>query len=360
MAQHMQMTRSPISHGFPQLSPPRYSQYATSPTRYGQYASSPVRYGQYGSSISPLPHVSRGGYSPMMHQGGDIMVPALFASPFHNQAPQQMHQSMQQSLQQSLQQLSMQQQHNHGQHSPPHMHLAHPVSSSVPGSHTVRPVGSQSNMPVPNMNPSSSSSSTDRPASLWNNGRSKSCPSEENEFIAPLASESNRGVFSSKYGSGMNKDASNAAVAVAVADYHASSTSLDVALASERQHQPPPPPSTRFRQANNGNFSQRSLMSLSVDGMGNSHDFGSDANYLSALFNSSLKITTTKPSTTATTTAGRTGNMAGSGQLAGTMEMSVNTLDEPEDMSYFGDSAMMKMTESQAEMSFGNVFEDTA
>jgi hypothetical protein len=52
--------------------------------------------------------------------------------------------------------------------------------------------------------------------------------------------------------------------------------------------------------------------------------------------------------------------MAGSGQLAGTMEMSVNTLDTPEDMSYFGDSAMMKMTESQAEMSFGNVFEDTA
>jgi hypothetical protein len=290
--------------------------------------------------MSPHPHHSHGGYAPMMHQGRDLVIPALFAPSFHNQAHPNMHQSMQQSL--SMQHHYGQQQQQHQQ---PHMHMS-PHVPSVSGSQTVRPIiGSQMNMPVPNMNPSSSA--MERPTSSWE-VRSKQRPTEENEYVAPLASENNHGVFPSKYGVSKDNHAS-------FVDHQSSITNLDVVLSSERQQQQQQQYPSRVRP-NMGNFSQQSLMSLSEDLMGTSlSNFGGDnANYLSALFNSSLKITTNnKPSTNRI-------NMASSGHLAGTMEISVNTLDKEEDLSYFGDSAMMKMTESQAEMSFGNVFEDNA
>jgi hypothetical protein len=293
--------------------------------------------------MSPLPHHSHGGYANMMHHGRDIVIPALFAPSFHNHAHPNMHQSMQQSI--SMQQHYVQQQQQ--QHHQPQMHMS-PHVSSVPGSQTVRPIGSHMNMPVPNMNPSSSSA-IERSTLSWE-VRSKQRPTEENEYVAPLASESNHGGFPSKYG--VSKDN---------ADHQSSITSLDVVLSSERQQQQQHQQQQQQQypsrvRPNMGNFSQRSLMSLSVDGMGASfRDFGGDPNYLSALFNSSLKITANnKPSTN------RTNNMASSSHLAGTMEISVKSLDEEEDLSYFGDSAMMRMTDSQAEMSFGNVFEDNA
>lgn len=294
MAQHLTMIRGAPNQGF-QISPTRYDQYA--------------------SSLSPLPHHPHAGFMPIMHQGTmnqgphEIVLPALFPPPFQNQ-----------SLQRSptyAQQHSMQ---NYGQQQQPQMHMA-----PTPGTHTVRPNSSQMNMPIPNMN---TSAQIGRPR--WENVRSISM-TEENEDIAPLASESKYStMFSTRNG---NKETQ---------DHHhqGNTSSLDAALTSDYRSNRPK------ATANN---SQRSLMSLSVDGMGTSQDLG-DTNYLSALFNSSLKISGNKPSAMKT-------NATSSSQLSGTMEMSVNTL-EGDQLSDFGDSAFIKMTESQAEMSFGNVFEE--
>lgn len=232
-------------------------------------------------------------------------MPALFPPPFQNQSPQKSptytHNSMQ----------------SYGQHQQMHM-------APVPGSLTVRPNSSQMNVPIPTMN---TSSPVYHPR--WEVAHAINM-TEENEDIAPLASESKyNNMLSSKYGSRDTPDQQGIA------------PNLDAGPASDNRHS---------RVKGNPNCSQRSLMSLSVDGMGNSQQDLGDTNYLSALFNSSLKINGSKPS------ASRT-NMASSGHLAGTMEMSVNTL-EGDQLSDFGDSALMKMTESQADMSFGNVFDE--
>jgi hypothetical protein len=104
------------------------------------------------------------------------------------------------------------------------------------------------------------------------------------------------------------------------------------------------------------NSSTMSVMSLSVDGL--NHPEITDPNALGPLFNTSLKLGTTSQKNVPR----RLGSLDGDSSItyekgmASVFEMSVNTLGDQ--LSEFGDSVLMPMSESQAEMSLGNVFED--
>jgi hypothetical protein len=98
-----------------------------------------------------------------------------------------------------------------------------------------------------------------------------------------------------------------------------------------------------------------SLQSLSIDGI--------DPNSLSTLLNASTRLgghscTAANPKTAPRRHGSGDGDSSINYEkgMASVFEMSVNTIGD--EMSDFGDSAVMRMTESQAEMSFGNVFED--
>lgn len=106
------------------------------------------------------------------------------------------------------------------------------------------------------------------------------------------------------------------------------------------------------------NSSAMSIMSLSVDGI--SQLEYTDPNNLGPLFNSSLRLGGHANPKNAPR---RSGSAEGDSSvcnyekgMASVFEMSVNTLGDQ--LSDFGDSLVMRMTESQAEMSFGNVFDE--
>lgn len=144
--------------------------------------------------------------------------------------------------------------------------------------------------------------------------------------MAPLPSESNHDFFYAI--SKARKEANEA--------YSSSTSSLGVdgVFNQERQSKP-------FKQ---NNASQQSLMSYSEDG------FQSDPNLLSGFLNSSLKITglSSKLDKSQPTKTDKSNSV-------NAMEMSLNTIGE------FGDISMnaMKMTESQANMSLANVFDES-
>lgn len=109
-----------------------------------------------------------------------------------------------------------------------------------------------------------------------------------------------------------------------------------------------------------------SVMSLTMDDMDRPED---DANQLSSLLNNSMRISnqpkaaptrmkrasSVEGDSSATDSGGSSVGLGGS--LLGALDMSVATLGDR--MSDFGDGSMHKMmTDSQAEMSFGNVFEE--
>jgi hypothetical protein len=134
----------------------------------------------------------------------------------------------------------------------------------------------------------------------------------------------------------------------------------------------------KYSATNKLNGSAISVMSLSVDNIGGSsmaNDI-TDPNDLGPLFNSSLKlgrsINTNDSSSTRVfnpKTAPRRAGSHGDGEptmlydkgAASVLEMSVNTLGDDDEDTYlgFGESTVLPMSDSQANMSFANVFEET-
>jgi hypothetical protein len=95
-----------------------------------------------------------------------------------------------------------------------------------------------------------------------------------------------------------------------------------------------------------------SVMSLSID--------GTNPESLGPLFNSSLRLSSHaggRNHSKRTKDDGDSSSIYEKGTSSSIFEMSVNTLGDQ--LSEFGDSGVMRMTESQAEMSIGNVFEDS-
>lgn len=146
------------------------------------------------------------------------------------------------------------------------------------------------------------------------------CHSEECDPVAPLPSETNQDFFFT--GGRFRKDGCD--------PYSNSMSSLGVDGVFHQERS--------FRSKQN-NCSQNSFMSMTEDGL------QSDPNLLSGFFNSSLKIGSQKLDR---------GNSSRF-EKTNAMEMSLNTIGE------FGDTSLatMKMTDSQANMSFGNVFDES-